>query len=102
MALGAIIVVIITIFSTPSPHSLSSSHHSKNTQLTHLHHSVPPLGAFFVAGCGADLLINILLTILGYFPGHIHGKRTSPPPLLRDMANMCPSFLPRIPILPPP
>jgi len=25
-----------------------------------------------VAGCGADLLINILLTILGYFPGHIH------------------------------
>jgi len=25
-----------------------------------------------VAGCGADLLINILLTILGFFPGHIH------------------------------
>lgn len=25
-----------------------------------------------VAGCGADLLINIALTILGYFPGHIH------------------------------
>ena len=25
-----------------------------------------------IAGCGADLLINICLTILGYFPGHIH------------------------------
>jgi len=32
----------------------------------------PPLGVFFVAGCGADLLINVCLTILGYFPGHIH------------------------------
>jgi hypothetical protein len=25
-----------------------------------------------VAGCGADLIINILLTLLGYIPGHIH------------------------------
>lgn len=25
-----------------------------------------------VAGCGADVLINICLTVLGYFPGHIH------------------------------
>jgi len=25
-----------------------------------------------IAGCGADLLINICLTLLGYFPGHIH------------------------------
>lgn len=25
---------------------------------------------FIVAGCGADLLINICLTILGYLPGH--------------------------------
>ncbi|KAF2703005.1 UPF0057-domain-containing protein, partial [Pleomassaria siparia CBS 279.74] len=33
---------------------------------------VPPIGVFLVAGCGADLLINILLTVLGYFPGHIH------------------------------
>lgn len=51
---------------------------------------LPPVGVFLVAGCGADLLINILLTILGYvfripaqiasppnttcsyFPGHIH------------------------------
>ena len=27
---------------------------------------LPPLGVFIVAGCGADLLINICLTILGY------------------------------------
>ncbi|KAL4788531.1 putative stress response RCI peptide [Aspergillus varians] len=33
---------------------------------------VPPLGVFLISGCSADFLINILLTILGYFPGHIH------------------------------
>jgi uncharacterized membrane protein YqaE (UPF0057 family) len=33
---------------------------------------VPPVGVAIVAGCGADLCINICLTILGYFPGHIH------------------------------
>jgi uncharacterized membrane protein YqaE (UPF0057 family) len=33
---------------------------------------VPPVGVYVVAGCGPDLLINIALTILGYFPGHIH------------------------------
>ncbi|KAG9197939.1 hypothetical protein B5807_08783 [Epicoccum nigrum] len=33
---------------------------------------LPPVGVFIVAGCGADVLINIALTILGYFPGHIH------------------------------
>ncbi|KAF2153510.1 hypothetical protein K461DRAFT_293769 [Myriangium duriaei CBS 260.36] len=33
---------------------------------------LPPVGVYCVAGCGADLLINICLTLLGYFPGHIH------------------------------
>ncbi|KAH7135463.1 hypothetical protein B0J11DRAFT_547385 [Dendryphion nanum] len=33
---------------------------------------IPPIGVFLVAGCGVDLLINILLTCLGYIPGHIH------------------------------
>ncbi|KPI38007.1 Plasma membrane proteolipid 3 [Cyphellophora attinorum] len=32
----------------------------------------PPVGVAMVSGCGADLFINIALTILGYFPGHIH------------------------------
>ncbi|KAI0398269.1 putative stress response RCI peptide [Xylariaceae sp. FL0594] len=32
----------------------------------------PPAGVALVAGCGADLCINIALTILGYIPGHIH------------------------------
>ncbi|OBT63501.1 hypothetical protein VE03_08104 [Pseudogymnoascus sp. 23342-1-I1] len=32
----------------------------------------PPAGVFCVAGCGADLLINVCLTLLGYIPGHIH------------------------------
>ena len=29
---------------------------------------LPPVGVFLERGCGADLLINILLTILGYIP----------------------------------
>ncbi|KAK0719608.1 plasma membrane proteolipid 3 [Lasiosphaeria hispida] len=33
---------------------------------------LPPLGVYAVAGCGADLFINIILTCLGYFPGHLH------------------------------
>ncbi|KAF8419430.1 putative RIC1 protein [Tirmania nivea] len=33
---------------------------------------LPPLGVFLEKGCGGDLLINILLTILGYLPGIIH------------------------------
>ncbi|KAJ5442905.1 Proteolipid membrane potential modulator [Penicillium cf. griseofulvum] len=32
----------------------------------------PPLGVFLIAGCGIDFWINVLLTCLGYFPGHIH------------------------------
>ena len=33
---------------------------------------LPPLGVYAIAGCGMDLLVNICLTILGYFPGHLH------------------------------
>ena len=33
---------------------------------------LPPVGVLMVAGCGADFLINICLTLLGYIPGHIH------------------------------
>ncbi|PTB68025.1 UPF0057-domain-containing protein, partial [Trichoderma citrinoviride] len=33
---------------------------------------LPPVGVACVAGCGMDVFINICLTILGYFPGHIH------------------------------
>ncbi|KAK8869964.1 hypothetical protein IAR55_000534 [Kwoniella newhampshirensis] len=32
----------------------------------------PPAAAAIITGCSCDLLINILLTILGYLPGHIH------------------------------
>ncbi|KIM70281.1 hypothetical protein SCLCIDRAFT_102227 [Scleroderma citrinum Foug A] len=32
----------------------------------------PPAAAAFITGCSCDLLINICLTILGYFPGHLH------------------------------
>ncbi|TVY31120.1 Plasma membrane proteolipid [Lachnellula hyalina] len=33
---------------------------------------LPPVGVFLERGCGADFLINILLTVLGYIPGIIH------------------------------
>ncbi|KAL2220247.1 hypothetical protein M432DRAFT_589571 [Thermoascus aurantiacus ATCC 26904] len=33
---------------------------------------LPPLGVFIISGCSVDFFVNILLTILGYFPGHIH------------------------------
>ncbi|EJF63821.1 hypothetical protein BD309DRAFT_975233 [Dichomitus squalens] len=32
----------------------------------------PPAAAAFITGCSCDLLINILLTVLGYLPGHLH------------------------------
>jgi len=33
---------------------------------------LPPLGVFLERGCGADLLISIVLTCLGYIPGIIY------------------------------
>lgn len=33
---------------------------------------LPPVGVFLERGCNADLLINIVLTFLGYIPGIIH------------------------------
>ncbi|KIO31848.1 hypothetical protein M407DRAFT_241610 [Tulasnella calospora MUT 4182] len=32
----------------------------------------PPLAVFLMTGCSCDLLINILLTVLGFIPGHLH------------------------------
>ncbi len=33
---------------------------------------VPPVGIFLTYGIGSTLIINILLTILGWLPGSIH------------------------------
>jgi len=33
---------------------------------------LPPLGVFLKVGLGGQFWINVLLTILGYFPGVIH------------------------------
>ena len=33
---------------------------------------IPPLGAFLTVGLGLHFWINLLLTLLGYFPGLIH------------------------------
>ena len=37
---------------------------------------LPPVGVFLERGCGADLLINILLTVLGYIPYVLHYTMT--------------------------
>ncbi|KAK0411485.1 hypothetical protein QR680_005675 [Steinernema hermaphroditum] len=33
---------------------------------------LPPVGVFLEKGCDLQLLINVLLTLLGYIPGIIH------------------------------
>jgi uncharacterized membrane protein YqaE (UPF0057 family) len=33
---------------------------------------LPPLGVFLQVGIGGQFWLNILLTLLGYFPGVIH------------------------------
>ncbi|KAI8886985.1 hypothetical protein K501DRAFT_321669 [Backusella circina FSU 941] len=33
---------------------------------------LPPLGVFLMKGCNGDFWINIVLTLLGYLPGHLH------------------------------
>jgi uncharacterized membrane protein YqaE (UPF0057 family) len=33
---------------------------------------VPPLGVFLTVGLGPTLLLNVLLTLLGWLPGSIH------------------------------
>jgi uncharacterized membrane protein YqaE (UPF0057 family) len=33
---------------------------------------LPPLGVFLTIGVGPTLLINVLLTLLGWLPGSIH------------------------------
>jgi uncharacterized membrane protein YqaE (UPF0057 family) len=48
---------------------------------------LPPLGVFLERGCGADLLINILLTILGYIPGIIHALYVTTTPFLHSMST---------------
>ena len=34
---------------------------------------LPPLGVFLQVGIGKHFWINILLTLLGYIPGVVHG-----------------------------
>lgn len=33
---------------------------------------LPPVSVFLISGCGIDLLINLLLCLLAYFPASIH------------------------------
>jgi uncharacterized membrane protein YqaE (UPF0057 family) len=33
---------------------------------------IPPLGVFLTVGIGLHFWINLLLTLIGYFPGVVH------------------------------
>lgn len=61
---SALLIVIITIL-----RKYCASHHGSSKEcdmvLTARVHLVPPVGVFMIAGCGADLLVNICLTVLG-------------------------------------
>ncbi|CAK9781233.1 unnamed protein product [Cutaneotrichosporon oleaginosum] len=61
---------------------------------------LPPLGVFLERGCGADLLINILLTCLGYIPGEYVWRSDTEiseaprrPPVLLNVLMRPPSHL---------
>jgi hypothetical protein len=56
--LELICIVIITVIRTSSFNILNDT--------ADIEHVVPPLGVLFVAGCGGDLLVNILFTLLGW------------------------------------
>ncbi|EMC94152.1 hypothetical protein BAUCODRAFT_36628 [Baudoinia panamericana UAMH 10762] len=102
-----ILIVIITIFRTSAtlyPPNSASLERSADNML------VPPVGVFLISGCSADLLINILLTCLGYFPGHVSAAPPSPSLTVRvyfrysdaDFGDGCivdPRFLPRVRLL---
>ncbi|KAJ1944662.1 hypothetical protein FBU59_002538 [Linderina macrospora] len=51
---------------------MSRRFHSTDILLLILALFFPPLTAFFKRGFGTDLLINLLLTILGFLPGLLH------------------------------
>jgi hypothetical protein len=56
--LELICIVIITVI-RKSPFNILND-------IADLEYVVPPLGVLFVAGCGGDLLVNILFTLLGW------------------------------------
>lgn len=61
---SALLIVIITIL-----RKFHASHRASNEEcsrvLSACANLVPPVGVFMIAGCGADLLVNICLTVLG-------------------------------------
>lgn len=57
--ISAILLIIITVFRKTNSHRQLIS-----MGLTRFA-TVPPVGVYLISGCGADLLINICLTLLG-------------------------------------
>lgn len=71
-AVSAVLLIIITLFCEYPP---AQPRKDLKDELLLTQNSVPPVGVVIVAGCGADVLINICLTLLGY----VHHISTSLP-----------------------
>ena len=46
---------------------------------------VPPLAVFIRFGIGTDFFVNVLLTVAGYIPGHLHNFFVQ---RMRDNSNL--------------
>lgn len=96
---SAILLVIVTILcEEPLPPLSLRKPQSANRECL----PGPPIGVYAIAGCGADLLINICLTILGCvaFPDasshtHTHTLSLSLSPLVTDTVSLSGQLLPR-------
>jgi uncharacterized membrane protein YqaE (UPF0057 family) len=57
---------------------ISSMDSTKGNQVMKILHlllgiAIPPLGVFLTYGLSTTFLVNVLLTLLGWIPGSIHG-----------------------------
>lgn len=84
--ISLILIGIIAIFCASS-HYLFLPAKPANT-----FYSVPPVAVFIMRDCGSDLVINILLTILGYFPGKPHITALSLISILPILTSPSPFF----------
>jgi len=84
---SAVLLIIITLFCETTSRTMPEKI-SKQALLTQI--PVPPVGVLFVAGCGADVLVNICLTLLGYvstIPTHPPSPSPSRNPQLTRSTN---------------
>lgn len=65
-AVSSILLVLITFFCKRAQMPITHAYPLQRLANMAIRQSVPPLGVYIIAGCGADLFVNICLTLLGY------------------------------------